>query len=186
MATALRWPFPRRLAAVVARISDDRARSVLAKQLDDELGHGDYDNKAHRVLFERMVAALEAHRPPEQDGVDMFAPGRQLLEELDAVYADPDPHVGIGASILIEVYGRQVDARVGDLLRRQELIAADAMPWFTLHEELEIEHVDEARELARLVPAGASEAERAWRGAEAVARASWRFFDAMYQLWYPR
>jgi hypothetical protein len=79
-----------------------------------------------------------------------------------------------------------VDARVGDLLRRQELIAADAMPWFTLHEELEIEHVDEARELARLVPAGASEAERAWRGAEAVARASWRFFDAMYQLWYPR
>jgi pyrroloquinoline quinone (PQQ) biosynthesis protein C len=177
-------PFPRRLSTVVARIPDDRARSVLAKQLNDELGNGDY-TKSHRVMFETMVGMLEPHRPAPEPGVDPLAPGRQLAADLDAIYDDPDPFVGLGASIIIEVYGKQVDERIASELRRQKLLTPDAMPWFTLHEELEVAHVDEARELARLVPPGPA-VESAWRGAEGVARAAWRFFDAMYRLWYAR
>ena len=45
--------FPTWLASLIARLDRDDMRSILAKQLDDELGNGD-PKKAHRVLFRRM------------------------------------------------------------------------------------------------------------------------------------
>ncbi|HEU4538577.1 MAG TPA: tryptophan dimethylallyltransferase family protein, partial [Polyangiaceae bacterium] len=49
--------FPRRLAALTARVADDRVRCILAKQLNDELGAGDF-SRAHKGLFEQMLANL--------------------------------------------------------------------------------------------------------------------------------
>ena len=55
-------PFARRLAAVTARTADEHVRCILAKQLNDELGSGDF-SKAHSHLFEALVAGLDAWKP---------------------------------------------------------------------------------------------------------------------------
>lgn len=82
---AITRPFARRLASVVARTSSDEVRCILAKQLDDELGHGDY-TRAHKHLFERLVAGLDPWRPRGLEGSSL-APGRALHDALEAIYA---------------------------------------------------------------------------------------------------
>ena len=175
---AITRPFARRLASVVARTSSDEVRSILAKQLDDELGHGDYA-RAHKHLFEHLVAGLDPWRPSGPEG-PWLAPGRALHDDLEAIYESPAEWHGVGASLVIEVFGKQVDLCVGRQVRRQKLVDAESLTWLTLHEELEVTHVEEAMALARLVPEDASALEDAWRGAERIAAVSWRFFDAMY------
>jgi DMATS type aromatic prenyltransferase len=173
--------FPRRLASVVARIDDERVRSILAKQLNEELGDGDY-TKAHLLLMNDLVNGLARYRPAGV-GDEHLAPGRELEERLEAPYADPEPYVGLGAAILIELYGKQVDRYIGDEFRRQREVAGDVLTWLTLHETLELEHADESLALCGLVPA--DKADAVWRGARAIYDLSWRFFDRMYELCWP-
>src|SRR5690606_12002720 len=54
--------FVRCLALSIARMPDYRVASLLAKQLDDELGNGRAE-RIHRVLLERFVAGLEPWSP---------------------------------------------------------------------------------------------------------------------------
>lgn len=168
--------FSRWLAGVTARTTDERLRSMLAKQLNDELGNGDF-TKTHRVLFDQLLAGLEPWRPATVTP-EMMAPGREFNRRLEAVYSDPREYVGIGAAMAIEVLGKQIDSRIADELRREQKLTPTAMTWLTLHEELEIDHANESMDMAHLVPPAQLEA--AWRGAEGVATAFWDFFDAMY------
>jgi hypothetical protein len=55
------------------------------------------------------------------------------------------------------------------------------MEWLVLHEELEIAHVNESFELARMIPTG-NKASLAVRGAEELGRAGWSFLDDMYSV----
>jgi DMATS type aromatic prenyltransferase len=165
--------FPRRLAWLTARVGDECIRSVLAKQLNDELGDGDF-TRAHRGLFERMFEVLAPWAPPETE--EVLAPGFALGEELE--------YEGVGASLVVEVYGKQVDTVIADQFRRQTQIPPSALEWLHLHENLEVEHADESMDIARLIPSGAG-SEAAWRGAKAVATASRAFFDALYRQCYP-
>jgi len=175
---AITRPFARRLASVAARTTSDEVRCILVKQLNDELGQGDY-SRAHKHMFERLVAGLEPWRPSGLQE-SKLAPGGVLHDELEAIYASSAEWYGVGASIVVEVFGKQVDQCVGRQLRRQKLVDSESLTWLTLHEELEVDHVEESLTLARLVPADAEAREDAWRGAESVASASWRFFDSMY------
>lgn len=172
--------FSRRLAGVVGRVDDDRVRCILVKQLNDELGNGDY-SKAHAPLFQQMQRGLDAFRRGEITDA-MLAPGKAWGQKLEAIYSDPDAYVGVGAAMVLEIYGKQVDLCVGKELRRQKRLDPDSLTWLTLHEELEIDHAGESLDIAKLLPPSGPKVAAAWRGAEAVCAASWAFLDGMYQL----
>jgi pyrroloquinoline quinone (PQQ) biosynthesis protein C len=171
--------FPRRLAQVVARVTDERIRSLLAKQLSEELGDGDY-GRAHLILFDRLLGGLDRHRPAAIDALDL-EPGRVLEQRLEVPYADAEGLVGVGAAMVIEIFGKQVDCFVADQFRRTGEVPDEVLTWLHLHENLELEHADESLALARLVPATAAAHAAVWRGARAVAEAGWEFFDGMYR-----
>jgi DMATS type aromatic prenyltransferase len=173
--------FARRLASIVARVDDDALRSILAKQLNDELGNGD-PSRAHAGLFERLVAGLDAHRPRGPEDV-WLAPGRRFGAELESMFAQDDAYEGVGASLIMEVGGRQTDAFLGEQFRRgSPALPSSVLEWLTLHETLEVDHVDESIELARMIPAG-PKAERAAHGAQRLAVCGWRFFDRVLEVW---
>lgn len=171
--------FARRLASVTARVPDERLRCMLAKQLNDELGNGDF-TRAHHLLFDGLLAGLDRWRPAAVTDATLAA-GRALGERLEAIYADPDPFVGVGAAMVIEIYGKQVDLQTGRELRRQHALDPHSLTWLTLHEELELDHAEESMEMAHLVEPGPA-LEGAWRGARATCAASWAFFDDVYAL----
>jgi len=172
--------FARRLASVTARIGDERIRSMLAKQLNDELGNGDYA-RAHSLLYEQFLGGLAEFRPASISE-EQLGPGRELGRRLEAIYADPEPYVGVGASLVMEVYGKQVDHRVGQEIRRHKTLNPESLTWLVLHEELEVDHVEESMQIARLVPEAGAPLEAAWRGATAVADAARDFFDGMERV----
>ncbi|CAN5801694.1 hypothetical protein BH09MYX1_BH09MYX1_45420 [soil metagenome] len=171
--------FPRRLATLTARVPDEAIRSILAKQLNDELGNGDI-TRAHRVLFEKITTALKPWLPSTIEADT--APGRAFGKVLERCYVEDDPFGGVGAALLVEVGGKQVDTFIGDEFRRQTTIPPSELEWLHLHEELEIEHADEAMDLAKLIPESSHAA--AWRGGMAIGDAARDYFDALYRRYY--
>jgi DMATS type aromatic prenyltransferase len=172
--------FPRWLAALVARVEDDRVRSVLAKQLDDELGHGD-PTRAHRVLFQRMLADLEPYAPAG-DRARWLEPGRRFAQGLAHNYLDKPELEAIGGTLVAEVYGKQVDQALGGLLRRQRDVDPASLTWLVLHETLEEEHANESLELAAMTPDDTTARAAVCRGAEALATLGLRYFDEIYDV----
>ncbi|MGE0321359.1 MAG: iron-containing redox enzyme family protein [Polyangiaceae bacterium] len=169
--------FPRRLASLVARAPGDAIRALLAKQLHDELGGGDF-TQAHKALFARLISGLEAHRADVQDPL---IPARALSDALEFEYVSADPWFGVGASLLVEVFGKQVDTFVAAQFARQKQVAGHTLEWLDLHTVLEVDHADDSAEIAALIPEGEAE-EAALAGAEHIANASNRFFAEMYRL----
>jgi DMATS type aromatic prenyltransferase len=170
--------FPRRLAKVIAAVEHEHVRCILAEQLYEELGNGDPE-RTHRRLFLRLLAALARWRPAAlEDGADL--PGTNLGARLEAIYDDTDPWTGVGAAIVIELLGKQVDLFVGSQFRREQQLGEPSLEWLTLHEALEVDHADESAVLASLVPIQHEAA--AWRGGRRVFAAGWTFFDEMYAL----
>jgi hypothetical protein len=172
--------FSRRLAQVVARVEEDDIRSILAKQLNDELGDGNPD-RMHKLLFDRFVEGLAPYGPSIDDG--MLAPGRELGQLLERLYTQCDPYEGVGASLIMEVYGRQLDQFVGKLFRTGRDLPAPVMEWLTLHETLEVDHVKESEDIAGRIPRG-WKYNSAARGAKAVGDAGWALLDAMYAVFF--
>ncbi|MCU0682614.1 MAG: iron-containing redox enzyme family protein [Polyangiaceae bacterium] len=175
--------FPRRLAMLTARVDDERVRSILAKQLNDELGDGDY-TRAHRGLFEQMLGNLAPFRPAGELEA-MVQPGRDFGRELERLYVQAHPDEGVGASLVVEIYGKQADSFVASEFRRQRAVTPDALEWLNLHEHLEVEHADDSAEIARLLPESGPPLAAAWRGASALAAGAWRFFDGMFRVCFP-
>ncbi|HEY6033588.1 MAG TPA: iron-containing redox enzyme family protein [Kofleriaceae bacterium] len=175
--------FPRWLAALVARVEDDRVRSVLAKQLDDELGHGD-PTRAHRLLFQRMLADLEPYAPPLAERDRLLGPGRRLAHGLaDSYLARPELEA-IGGTLVAEVYGKQVDQALGDLLRRQQELDVNQLTWLVLHETLEEDHADESAELAAMMPQDRDAQAAVCRGADNIVQLGMRYFDDIYEVMF--
>ena len=172
--------FPARLARVVAAVSDDAVRCVLVKQLNDELGEGDF-SRAHKPMFRRLVDALEPYRMAGDDAV-LLAPGRVFGRALERHLFDGSEHEAIGALMMIEVYGKQTDVRLGQEFARQRELDPAALQWLHLHEELEVDHADDSARLARLLPADPEVWRAAWRGADGVVVAGHAYFDALYRV----
>lgn len=175
---AITQDFARRLAHTVACVEEEAIRSILAKQLNDELGDGD-PTRTHARLFERLVGGLTSHLKMTPDE-SMVAPGRELGNTLETLYTGRHPYEGLGAALIMEVYGKQVDAFLGAQFRRQAALPDVVMEWLTLHEALEVEHVDESFEIAKLIPPGIK-AEAAATGARELGLAGIRFFDGLYE-----
>jgi len=168
--------FSRRLAQVVAKVDDNRIRSILAHQLNDELGGGNFD-RAHSQLFGQLVLGLDRWKADVVDDA-LLTPGRILSQRLEEIYFTSDAFEGVGATMVIEIFGRQVDMFFGDEFRRQKEVDPKSLEWLNMHEELEIEHSAESLDLAHLVPL--QSLPNVWRGAQRVSAASTAFFDAMY------
>lgn len=167
--------FVRWLALTIARIEDPRLCSLLAKQLSDELGNGDPD-RIHRTLLERFVAGLEPWRPRGPGGRSLDA-GRRLAERASEVFESRAPFEAIGGMIVAEIFAKKMDQCLGDQIRRQALVPRDALLWLEIHEVLEIDHAEDSRGLAELVPVEGPAAAEAWRGARALWSAMWGFLD---------
>jgi DMATS type aromatic prenyltransferase len=172
--------FTRRLASIIARIDDERIRCILAKQLNDELGNGNI-NGIHRKLFERLMIAIEPWRM-ESFTEEMLRPGKEFSQQMEGIYVEAYPYVGVGAAVVMEIYGKQFDLWLGNELRKTT-VDLSAMTWVTLHEELEIDHADESLVIARFV-ADAEEEIAARQGIEKACLASWSFLDGLYRLCY--
>jgi DMATS type aromatic prenyltransferase len=177
--------FPRWLASLVARVENDAMRTILAKQLNDELGDGD-PSQAHGLLYEKMLGDLGDFRPAlaVSDPDTFFAPGRALARGLAELYTARPAFEGVGATLLMEVFGKQADQRVGGLLRRQTTIDPTSLTWLVLHETLEEAHAGESMELARLAgnEDGGVAREAMARGAEELATLAWNYLDDLYEL----
>jgi hypothetical protein len=143
--TGISSHFVRWLAGVIEGVDDPRIASLLAKQLNDELGNGDF-RQIHSVLLERFVSALARWRPATAGG-DALQAGRQLLDSMTHVFAR-DPYEGVGALMVSEIFAKKMDKCVGDEIRRQSQLSDDELTWLVIHEVLEVDHADDSRELA--------------------------------------
>jgi DMATS type aromatic prenyltransferase len=171
--------FARWLAALVARV-EDPMRTILAKQLNDELGDGD-PTRAHRLLFEKMLADLEPYAP-RGDRTHLLVPGHRFAQELEQIYLRSPELEAVGSTLVTEIYGKQVDQQLGHLLRRQSELDVESLTWLVLHETLEEEHADESARLAAMIPEDHEAQEAACRGAQHLALLGYRYFDDLYEV----
>ncbi|WP_295619330.1 tryptophan dimethylallyltransferase family protein [Chamaesiphon sp. GL140_3_metabinner_50] len=171
--------FTRLLANVVGRVDDERIRCILTKQLNEELGNGNI-NAVHRKLFDRLISGIDAWRMASFTE-EMLIPGREYSQNLEAIYVDLDCYEGVGAAILMEIHGKQFDLCLGQEFRKTN-IELSKIAWLTMHEEIEIDHADEALILARFLADSAPGTLAAKQGAEKTRIASWKFLDRLYRL----
>jgi DMATS type aromatic prenyltransferase len=173
--------FTRRLALVVDRINDDIIRGVFAKQLHEELGNGD-ESHIHQEIFARFILGLEPYKP-ELVTTQMLVPGLKLSQSLETLYSDPNPYVGVGAAIVMEVRGEQRDKIVTKELVRTTLDSS-VSSWFYLHGELEGDHADEVLNLARQIDNSAGDKAAVLQGLNMTADVLWGFCNDMYRVCY--
>ena len=133
--------FPRWLSHVIAKVPDDRIRCILAKQLHDELGEGNYE-RAHKPMFEQMLRQLEAWRW-QGEPASLLAPGTRMRERLEEIISSENPYECVGSLMIFEIYGKQFDTRIGDEFRRQTQVDTRSLGWLNLHETLEVDHASE-------------------------------------------
>jgi hypothetical protein len=181
---------PRMLSSVVARVEDDRIRCLLARQLDDELGNGDW-SRARRALFAKLDEALAPSRAAETDTsvapITMdsptgapgttggLAPGQALCAAIVRVYVGADAYQGVGATLVLDAYREQLRRFLGDELGRLGSMDAASLAWLGSPAR------QEGQALAALVPGGAP-SDATVRGALTTAAAVRACFDGLYEL----
>jgi pyrroloquinoline quinone (PQQ) biosynthesis protein C len=170
--------FVRWLAGVISRLDDPRIASLLAKQLNDELGNGDY-KAIHSVLLERFVSGL-GEKSQLDVRRDWLRPGRGLMASMTTTFSASDPYEAVGALMVSEIFAKKMDHCVGEELRRQNALSRETMHWLDLHEQLEVAHAEDSYELAVLVPERGPQLKAAWRGAQAEWDALWSFLDEVH------
>jgi pyrroloquinoline quinone (PQQ) biosynthesis protein C len=78
-----------------------------------------------------------------------------------------------------------MDHCVGDQIRRQEALSDEVLRWLHLHETLEMDHADDSRDLALLVPDDAGSQRAVETGARAQWNALWGFLTDVHALVEP-
>jgi hypothetical protein len=169
------------LAQTIARVEDRRIASLLAKQLNDELGNGSFSG-IHSGLLDRFVTALERWRPQQAEASVALEPGRRLARRASQLFETSKVYEAVGALMVGEVFAKKMDHCVGDEIRRQSSIGNDDLTWLLLHETLEVDHADDSRELAALVPPSDVALAECRRGADAQWLLLWEFLDGVYAL----
>jgi pyrroloquinoline quinone (PQQ) biosynthesis protein C len=167
--------FVRWLALTIARIDDPRIASLVSKQLADELGNGDFDN-IHSVLLERFVAGLEPWRP-KRSRASLLEAGPRLGRRATAVFEAADPYEAVGGLIVAEIFAKKMDRCLGEEIRRQSSVPKDALVWLDLHEVLEVDHAEDSKGIAVLVPEREACVAATRKGAGLLWDAMWGFLD---------
>lgn len=169
------------LAQTIARVDDRRIASLLAKQLNDELGNGSFSG-IHSGLLDRFIAALERWRPEQAEDEVALEPGRTLAQRATQLFDTSSVYEALGALMVGEVFAKKMDRCVGDQIRRQSSISDDDLTWLVIHETLEVDHADDSRELAALVPNTEVALAECRRGADAQWLLLWEFLDGVHGL----
>ena len=168
--------FARRLvrwyALLIARLHDARLQSLLARQLNDELGGGD-PSQIHIDGYDALLAAL---RPFERAGDR--SPGERFASSMDACYTAADADEAVGTVIAAEVRGWQMNQWIGMTLQRQQALPLEQLDWYHVHAEVEQEHAQDSAALYALLDSDARR-DAAARGAAAFDQVLWRFLDEM-------
>jgi pyrroloquinoline quinone (PQQ) biosynthesis protein C len=172
--------FVRWLGTTIARIDDRRIACIIAKQLDDELGKGDF-SRIHSVLLDQFLTGLDKWRPPAVTESTVAA-GQRMAQRAGALFRAPDPYEGVGALITGEIFAKKMDHCLGDEIRRQDRVPSKALTWLILHETLEVDHADDSLELAVLVPDGGPSLASTWRGAITQWNVLWEFLDDVQKI----
>jgi pyrroloquinoline quinone (PQQ) biosynthesis protein C len=167
--------FVRWLAVTIATIPDQRIASLLAKQLNDELGNGRFD-QIHRVLLERFVEGLGPWRPARAAGRPLEA-GERLAARASEVFDTGKPFEAVGGMIVAEIFAKKMDHCLGNEIRRQSQVPKEALTWLDLHEVLEEDHAADSLNLATLVPEQGPTLVSTWQGARKLWAAMWGFLD---------
>lgn len=165
------------LAQTIARVEDRRVASLLAKQLNDELGSGVFD-QIHSGLLQRFIVGLEPWRPA-YTSTTALNPGRTLARQGSQLFQCQDIHEALGALMVGEIFAKKMDHCVGEEIRRQDALSSETLTWLTLHETLEVDHADDSRELAALIPNNEAALSAARRGARAQWQLLWEFLDGV-------
>jgi pyrroloquinoline quinone (PQQ) biosynthesis protein C len=169
------------LATTIAHVQDRRIGSLIAKQLDDELGHGDFA-EIHSTLLDRFVEALSRWRWHGLAERALLAPGKKMGLEMGALFNAQHPYEAVGALIVGEIFAEKMDRCVGDEVRRQSALSSDEIRWLTVHEVLETDHAADSDALAILVPDSGPALAATWRGARSQWDLLWRFLDDVHSL----
>jgi DMATS type aromatic prenyltransferase len=173
------------LAALISRVPDVAVRSILAHQLDDELGRGRPED-AHVHMFERMFAAVEAKATPLPDAIDALAPARRFAVAVEPYFVSEDPWAGVGLAALAEIAAAQTDEVIARVFRRQHAVAHGELGWAFVHDELERAHAQDSDSIVRRIPDEPELHAAMWRGARAGAHALWLLLDDLYPLCFDR
>ena len=166
------------LAQTIARVEDRRIASVLAKQLNDELGNSQFD-QIHSHLLRRFLDGLDPWRPAGSEAA-LLLPGRSLGQRATELFSRADPYEAVGALIVGEIFAKKMDRCLGEEIRRQDAIAAEALTWLVIHETLEVDHADDSRALARLIPDSDIVLSSTWSGARTQWSQLWDFLDGVH------
>ena len=166
------------LAQTIARVDDRRIASLLAKQLNDELGNGHFD-QIHSTLLQNFIVGLEPWRPAAL-GEEALAPGRTLARRGSLLFQTGELYPALGALMVGEIFAKKMDHCVGIEIRRQNTLSAQVLTWLTIHETLEVDHADDSRELAALIPATEAAVVEIRAGASAQWQVLWDFLDDVH------
>jgi pyrroloquinoline quinone (PQQ) biosynthesis protein C len=162
------------LAWTIARVEDRRIGALVAKQLSDELGNGDFE-RIHSVLLDRFISGLEPFRPRGRSDA-LLVPGQTLGREAAKAFCG-EPYESVGALIVGEIFAEKMDRCVGDAVRRHGGVDRQSLTWLLLHEALEVSHAADSGNLAELVPKQGPELAATWRGAMEQWQVLWQFLD---------
>ena len=169
------------LARTISRSEDMRVSCFLAKQLNDELGNGD-PQQIHSLLLDRFIGGLEPWRPSHARREDLLEPGRKLAFSGAKPFFTDEIFEALGALMVGEIFAKKMDHCVGDQVRRQNAIPQEALRWLILHETLEMDHANDSRDLALLVPDNDLCQKAALIGARAQWEALWDFLTDVHKV----
>lgn len=173
--------FIRWLASVTAQVESDEVRCLLARQLHQELGEGDF-SRAHSVLMRSFLDGLSLMKPAHVGDED-FEPGRRLGAHFARHYLSQDWYESLAALIAGEICAHQLIFHVARLLRQQShALQPSALTWLRAHEELEGGHADESMVLAGMVPSELDAIEGVLRGTSGIHAGLWGFLHEMYEM----
>lgn len=172
---------PKLIATLAGRVDDERVRAFLSIALYDEMGSGD-PSRRHYLMYERFFKALEPYKPAAATD-EWVEPGRALCRKMEHLFCEADVHASLGASMALEVFGKQVDVFLAEVVRRQkvQLNKAD-MEWLPLHVTVETAHAEESSALAKLIKPTSEVMSALWYGADQCFQALWTCFDGLYEL----
>jgi hypothetical protein len=169
-----------RLVATIARVDDRRIASLLARQLNHELGAGDF-TQIHSVLLERFVTALSPWCARADDEA-LLGAGRRLAREGARPYLASDPCEALGALMVGEIFAEKMGACLGHDMRRQLLVTGAALRWLEIHDTLGARRAQAANELALQLPHEGPSLSATWRGAIDQWGTLWRFLDDVNEM----
>jgi DMATS type aromatic prenyltransferase len=171
--------FTERLAKAISRAEDMRIRSVLACQLNEELGCGNIEH-IHTDMYEKLIVAVSVWQP-EIIMEKHLQPGVNFDRAWDEIYARQNPYQSIGASILMEIQAAQFDVAVANQVRRTNLDST-GMEWLLMHEQVEVEHAHESLQVATFIDDSPQNIQAAIDGSRSARQASWKILDDIYNL----